>query len=196
MYKISCLSIKYFMKQRSLVSARAMAEPAAAPQACIMRASTRMVMEAAPAHNKEPAMYSDKPPMSTGRLPNRSASGPCSRRNALKLMKNATSERLACASVMTQMVHSVGMAGRYMSVDNGGNAASNIIRMKLFIFFSQKQKGRQKIHRPSQPIASGLLFLKKERFSFKMKLKLFINRRMAEKKRCLMRRSGLACPVK
>jgi len=55
-----------------------------------------------------------------------------------------------------------------MSVDNGGNAASNIIRMKLFIVLSQKQNGRQKIHRPSQPIASGFLFLKKERSSFEL----------------------------
>jgi hypothetical protein len=97
-------------------------------------------MESAPAHDKDPAIYSDTPPMSTGRLPNRSASGPCSRRNALKLMKNATSDRLACASVMLQMVHSVGMAGRYMSVDKGGNAASNMIRIKLFIVFFVKAK--------------------------------------------------------
>gem|GEM_PF-5891218 len=97
-------------------------------------------MEGATAHHKEPAMYSDTPPMSTGRLPNRSASGPCIRRNALKLTKNATSDRLACTSVMPQIVHSVGMAGRYMSVDNGGNAASNMIRMKLFIVFFAKAK--------------------------------------------------------
>jgi hypothetical protein len=124
-----------------------------------------MVMEAAPAHNKEPTIYSDIPPMSTGRLPNRSASGPCSRRNALKLTKKATSERLAWARVIPQMVHSVGMAGRYMSVDNGGNAASNMIRMKLFIVFSQNQNDRQKVHRPSRPIAPGLLFLNKERLT-------------------------------
>jgi len=60
-------------------------------------------------------------------------------------MKNATSERLACTSVISQMVHSVGMAGRYMSVDNGGNAASNMIRMKLLIFFANAKRAAENL---------------------------------------------------
>ena len=36
-------------------------------------------METAPAHIKEPAMYSNTPPMSTGRLPYRSARNPKTR---------------------------------------------------------------------------------------------------------------------
>jgi hypothetical protein len=35
---------------------------------------------------------------------------------------------------------STGMAGRYMSVDNGGNAASNMIRMKLLIFSAKAKR--------------------------------------------------------
>ena len=75
-------------------------------------------------------------------------------------MKNATSERLACTSVISQMVHSVGMAGRYMSVDNGGNAASNMIRMKLLIFFRKRKTTGRKFTGRGRLYHPDLFFLK------------------------------------
>ncbi len=59
---------------------------------------------------------------------------------AFPRISKAPVEKNMPTRVMPQMVHSVGMAGRYMSVDNGGNAASNMIRMKLFNVFFAKAK--------------------------------------------------------
>ncbi|BCS90176.1 hypothetical protein PSDVSF_34180 [Pseudodesulfovibrio sediminis] len=52
-------------------------------------------------------------------------------RNTLKATKKMTNDRLPWAWVIPQASTIRGSAGRYMSVDKGGNAASNDSRIKV-----------------------------------------------------------------
>jgi hypothetical protein len=82
------------------------------------------------------------------------------------------------------------MAGRYMSVDNGGNAASNMIKMKFFIVFFEKGK------RPAENSPAVVAYSIRNSFSqqrmtyIQNEDRVFINGRMVEKKRCLMHGTG------